>query len=58
MSGGAATDRPASHDIEGTHNFRDVGGVRTAGGQLVPPGTLFLTPGRLRPPTTHRRRRR
>ena len=35
MTSGAAMDRPASHDIEGTHNFRDVGGVRTADGRLA-----------------------
>ncbi len=33
--------RPQAHDIEGTHNFRDVGGVRAADGRLVRPGLLF-----------------
>lgn len=33
--------RPQSHDVEGTHNFRDVGGVRAADGRLVRPGLLF-----------------
>ncbi len=41
MTSGAAMDRPASHDIEGTHNFRDVGGVRTADGRLVRPELVF-----------------
>lgn len=41
MTGGAAMDRPLSHEIEGTHNFRDVGGVRAADGRLVRPGLLF-----------------
>ena len=33
--------RPLSHDVEGTHNFRDVGGVGAADGRLVRPGLLF-----------------
>lgn len=41
MTSDAAMDRPASHDIEGTHNFRDVGGVRTADGRLVRAGLVF-----------------
>ncbi len=33
--------RPLAHVVDGTHNFRDVGGVRTAHGRLVRPGLLF-----------------
>ncbi|MEZ5408865.1 MAG: tyrosine-protein phosphatase [Acidimicrobiales bacterium] len=41
MTGGGASGRPASHDIDGTHNFRDVGGMQTADGRLVRPGLLY-----------------
>lgn len=33
--------RPASVDVDGTHNFRDVGGVVAADGTLVRPGLVF-----------------
>ena len=39
--GRPAPGRPLAHEVEGTHNFRDVGGVHTADGRLVRPGLLF-----------------